>query len=83
MNAVVQHFIGATDEWESENPVLYEAVWGFEKTAEGKLLAKVGDGVSAWNDLRYFDESLSEKIKILEKRVARLESGNNTAEGEE
>ena len=73
MNAVVQNFIGTTEEWETENPILYEAVWGFEKTTEGKLLAKVGDGVSTWNDLKYFDEYQSQRIKELETRINILE----------
>jgi hypothetical protein len=55
MKVVVQHYIGTTDEWKTANPKLYEAVWGFEKTADGKVLAKLGNGRDLWNDLKYFD----------------------------
>jgi len=79
MQAIVQHFIGTTDEWETTNPILYEAVWGFEKTTEGKIIAKLGDGVNSWNDLKYFDQEnifgLSEKIQELENKIELLSSG--------
>ena len=55
MKAITQHFIGTTEEWKAANPKLYNAVWGFEKTAEGKVYAKLGNGTDRWNDLKYFD----------------------------
>ena len=55
MKVVTQHYIGTTQEWESANPKLYQAVWGFEKTADGKVLAKLGNGVDLWKSLKYFD----------------------------
>jgi hypothetical protein len=55
MKVVTQHYIGTTDEWKEANPKLYEAVWGFEKTKDGKVLAKLGNGKDCWNDLKYFD----------------------------
>lgn len=39
--------------WAVKNPILEDAEWGFERTPEGKLMWKVGDGVTHWNDLPY------------------------------
>jgi len=74
MKAVVQHYIGTTDEWQTENPVLYEAVWGFEITGENRtddpakkrILAKLGNGKDSWNALKYFNE---ENIKDLPEKL--------------
>ena len=66
MKVVSQHYIGTTEEWKKKNPKLYEAVWGFEKTADGKLLAKLGNGADLWNDLKYFD---IENIKDLPEKL--------------
>ena len=67
MKVVTQHHIGTTDEWKIANPKLYEAVWAFEKTKDGKVLAKLGNGKDLWNDLKYFDidniHGLSDKLQ--------------------
>jgi len=55
MKVVAQHYTGTTEEWRTANPKLYEAVWGFEKTTDGKVLAKLGNGRDLWNELKYFD----------------------------
>jgi hypothetical protein len=70
MEAILQNFIGTTDEWESENPLLYDAVWAIEKTVTGKRLLKIGDGIHYWNDLDYVDTSY---IKGLDDRLAPLD----------
>ena len=74
MKVITQHFFGTTREWKVENPILYNAVWGFEKTRDGKVLAKLGDGETPWNLLKYFDKDnikgLSEELNsILEKAI--------------
>ena len=66
MKVVTQHFIGTTEEWERANPKLYKAVWGFEKTSEGRILAKLGNGEDKWNNLKYFDE---ENIRGLPEKL--------------
>lgn len=91
MKVVTQHFIGTTEKWKEANSLLYEAVWGFEKTADGKVLAKLGNGKDCWNDLKYFDmeniRGLPEKIRadldealqaVAEEAQAR-EQGDNKA----
>jgi hypothetical protein len=70
MKAITQHFIGTTEEWKAANPKLYKAVWGFEEAKEGKVYAKLGDGVNRWNDLKYFD---AENIHGLTERLEALE----------
>jgi hypothetical protein len=57
MKAVTQMFIGTTDEWESVNPRLYDAVWGIEERTDGGRLLKIGNGKDLWNDLGYVDEN--------------------------
>jgi len=81
MDAIIQHLIGTTQEWEIENPILFEAVWGFEKTISGKLLAKLGDGKNPWNDLEYFDSKnvhgLTDIISNLTANIKEIESKVN------
>lgn len=84
MKAIAQHFIGTTQEWESANPKLYKAVWGFEITADGRRYAKLGDGERKWNDLPYFDENnlpgLAEKINDLTADDQQLQNNIKQAE---
>jgi hypothetical protein len=70
VHAILQNFIGTTDEWESENPLLYDAAWAIEKTPDGKRLLKIGDGVHYWNDLDYVDSGY---LKGLDERLASIE----------
>jgi len=70
MKVITQHFIGTTQEWETKNPLLYKAVWGFEKTNDGKVFAKLGDGESHWNDLKYFN---AENIKGLPEELQEMQ----------
>lgn len=39
--------------WQSVNPVLGAGEFGVEKLSGGKCNLKVGDGVTAWNNLPY------------------------------
>jgi len=86
MKVVVQNFIGTTEEWEIKNPVLYDAVWGFEiiKDADKnkrKILTKLGNGKDPWKTLKYFD---SENIKDLPEKFQeifnKIEEKNMTVE---
>lgn len=47
---------GTAEAWARNNPVLALAEPGFEYDT-GKL--KIGDGVTAWNDLKYFSDSVN------------------------
>jgi len=77
MKAIVQHFYGTTQEWETENPLLYKGVWGFEVTREGKLNTKLGNGRDKWKTLKYFD---LENIKGLEAELQILKQAIKTEE---
>jgi hypothetical protein len=39
------------EEWKNVNPILEKGEWGYD-TTNNKI--KLGDGVTAWNDLAYF-----------------------------
>jgi hypothetical protein len=69
VKAITQQYTGTTEEWENENPVLFEAVWGFEKTADGKTYLKIGNGRDRWNDLGYVDKY---KIKGLAEELEHI-----------
>lgn len=45
--------IDTTTSWQSVNPVLDAGEFGVEKLNGGKCNLKVGDGVTAWNNLQY------------------------------
>ncbi|WP_304736525.1 pyocin knob domain-containing protein [uncultured Desulfovibrio sp.] len=45
--------IGTSAAWTIANPILEDGEQGFERTPEDKLLWKMGDGVTHWNDLPY------------------------------
>ena len=67
MKVITQHFYGTTQEWEeANNPVLYKAVWGFEETIGGEIIAKLGDGVTPWSMLEGYDiKSLSKAAQVI------------------
>jgi len=74
MKAITQHFYGTTEEWKAANPKLYNAVWGFEETKDGIVLAKLGNGKDRWNDLKYFDvENIYGLIERLTSETAARE----------
>lgn len=43
----------STANWDTKNPVLDKGEIGFEFTADGAVLTKVGDGATAWKQLGY------------------------------
>lgn len=45
--------IDTTASWQSVNPVLGAGEFGIEKLSGGQYNLKVGDGVTAWNNLQY------------------------------
>lgn len=68
--------------WAVKNPILEDAEWGFERTPEGKLMWKVGDGVTHWNDLSY-PSILVDKIYRYRGSVATVEDlPTDAAEGD-
>lgn len=54
MSVQIQLRRGTAAEWQTSNPILAEAEYGYE--LDTKRL-KLGDGVTAWNDLPYFGEN--------------------------
>ncbi|MDR1507811.1 MAG: hypothetical protein LBI67_11985 [Treponema sp.] len=81
MKAVTQQAIGTTEEWENENPLLDEAVFGVEITEDGNRYFKLGDGVHLWNDLSYLDKHM---LKGLAEELGHIVNdvvpGNDTPE---
>lgn len=64
--------IGTSAQWATANPVLEDGESGYERTPEGKLLWKTGDGVTHWNDLPY-PSILVDKIYRYRGSVATVE----------
>lgn len=60
---------GQSAAWFNSNPILRVGEPGFEIDT-GKL--KIGDGVTAWNDLNYLTDNEIEKIQVLESTVSEL-----------
>lgn len=52
LNTIFQLKRGNSNAWTEKNPILRAAEPGYELDT-GKL--KIGDGISAWNDLQYFN----------------------------
>lgn len=46
---------GLASEWTAANPTLLAGEWGLETDTK---LTKLGDGVTAWNSLKYFMEDV-------------------------
>ena len=68
--------------WAVKNPILEDAEWGFERTPEGKLMWKVGDSVTHWNDLPY-PSILVDRIYRYRGSVATVEDlPTDAAEGD-
>lgn len=53
MAYIIQHRRDTFDNWSKVNPILADAEIGFV-LAEGSSMYKIGDGVTAWNDLPMF-----------------------------
>lgn len=58
--------------WTLANPILEDGETGYERTPDGKLLWKTGDGVAHWNDLPY-PSILVDKIYRFKGSVATVE----------
>lgn len=74
--------IGTSAQWATANPILEDGESGYERTPEGKLLWKTGDGVTHWNDLPY-PSILVDKIYRYRGSVATVEDlPTDAAEGD-
>ena len=56
IKALVKHTYKNSNWWSEKNPVLMSGEVGYISDISGKY--KVGDGVSAWNELDYADSDL-------------------------
>lgn len=61
--------IDTSENWAAANPVLYRGERGIDST-EGK--EKVGDGVTAWNDLPWFGGGSAPAAEVWEPVFQRL-----------
>nr|DAG22277.1 MAG TPA: hyaluronidase [Caudoviricetes sp.] len=48
---------GTSSEWSAANPVLLKNEVGIERYEAGKHKIKIGDGVTSWNNLPYYDST--------------------------
>jgi hypothetical protein len=73
ITASVQHKRDTAANWTDNNPVLLSGQIGFESNAGVYTQFKVGDGVTAWNDLAYFIISTNGTLNQV------LTAGNTTS----
>lgn len=55
MADIIQLRFDTTANWESVNPILAQAEKGIEQLADGSYKEKIGNGVTAWIDLPYYE----------------------------
>lgn len=53
IKVTIKHKIDTTANWAKANPVLADGERGIERTTDGLIYEKVGDGKTAWNALPY------------------------------
>lgn len=58
-----KHKRGTASKWEELNPILPDGLIAIEKGSPPKL--KIGDGVTAWNDLPYFENNTPIQTALL------------------
>ena len=72
----IQHRRGTAAQWTQENPILAGAEFGFE-TDTGKF--KIGNGITAWSGLKYFQNLDDIKTAIVDSAPAALDTLNELA----
>ncbi|GHV84014.1 hypothetical protein AGMMS50212_13540 [Spirochaetia bacterium] len=55
MKVILQLATGISARWYAVNPKLHDSVLAVEKTADGKRLFKLGDGITRWQQLPYLN----------------------------
>jgi hypothetical protein len=79
MKGITQQYVGTTEEWENENPVLFEGVWGVEVAEDGKRFLKIGVG-ERWNATPYvLDPHPGNNIPLMDGEGSVGESLNYSA----
>lgn len=66
MRARIKLKCDSTINWAQENPVLLDGEPGVEITNENKVLLKIGNGVTAWNELAYQTGDMEAITRTLE-----------------
>ena len=73
-----------TANWQAANPILLDGEVGYERTENGLLLTKMGDGVmgadgiitgTSWNDLPYVSGPAGSGTRMAGNQFAHQESG--------
>lgn len=72
----IQHRRGTAAQWTAENPILAGAEFGFE-TDTGRF--KIGNGITAWSGLKYFQNFDDIKAAIVDSAPAALDTLNELA----
>ncbi|WP_297095618.1 hypothetical protein [uncultured Draconibacterium sp.] len=65
MADVIQFRVDTTANWTSVNPTLAQAEKGIEILSGGGYKEKIGDGVTAWNDLGYYETTLEGDLNAI------------------
>lgn len=63
--------VDTTANWERTNPILIDGEIGIEKCSNGGKKIKVGDGMTAWKNLKYISKSVNE----IENEIQTAETG--------
>lgn len=63
--------VDTTANWERVNPILINGEIGIEKCSNGENKIKVGDGMTAWKNLKYISKSVNE----IENEIQTAETG--------
>lgn len=74
----MQQLIDTTANWERTNPILSEGEIGIEKCTNGEKKIKVGDGMTAWKNLKHVSKTVEEiekAIQSTEKAIQSAETG--------
>lgn len=72
--ARLKHLKDTTANWERANPILLDGEMGIEDKGNGKLATKMGDGITPWNRLPYYQKPIAEVEAENERNNANLQN---------
>ena len=76
IKAILRVRRGSFNQWQESNPILKEGQMGLVSSGQNKGKFKIGDGITAWNDLDYnLADGIAATIEI--KNVTTVPFGNN------
>ena len=66
--------VDTTANWERVNPILISGEIGIEKCTNGEKKIKVGDGLTAWKNLKYVSKTVEEIEKAIQSAEKSIQS---------